>query len=650
MYTRRLRSNHSNPDHLSRKLRRRRLFERLESRQLLAGDTITWEDFSDASDLNLIGHAATTADRLRITPAQSGRKGAAWHHDKQFVSIAFESQFRFQITDPDSGGGGDGFAFVIQNTSDSILGGGGGHMGYHQIPNSLAIEFDTSQNADDPNDNHVSVHTRGLLRNHSNHSYSLGSFTPSGFKLDEGDIHTVKIAYSPGSLSVFLDDLTNPMLTVPVDLNELLDLDFGRAYVGFAGATGGGWENHDILDWNFGHPSDITAVIGITDWGQIEGDSGQTNLEFSIKRLGDSSDTITVDWSTSPGTATPGTDYTSSSGQVTLASGETEALVSVPVAGDVDEEDHETFGVNIQLATGSAVVVDADATGTILNDEASISISNSAAIENSDQFRFIDTFLKLEPTGINAARGIQVGPDGNLYISTNVPAAVLRFDTATGQFIDQFASSPSGQHAVFRDLQIGPDGNFYVSDTHDDRILQYDGTTGEFIQVFVPNNLGGLDAPQTILFGADNHMYVVSAASDEVLRFQGPLETQPGALIDAFVTAGSGGLDNPSSLLLGPDGDFYVASSNTDSVLRFDGLTGNYRDTFVSSGSGGLDRILASSMIFGPDRTGDGEQDLYVSSGVTDSVLVFNGVTGSYEHAIVPTGLGGVDLPAGLMI
>jgi hypothetical protein len=41
------------------------------------------------------------------------------------------------------------------------------------------------------------------------------------------------------------------VLIVPMDLGAVLSLDHGHAWVGFTAATGGDYENHDILSWSF---------------------------------------------------------------------------------------------------------------------------------------------------------------------------------------------------------------------------------------------------------------------------------------------------------------------------------------------------------------------------------------------------------------
>ena len=80
----------------------------------------------------------------------------------------------------------------------------------------------------------------------------------------------------------------------------------------------------------------------------------------------------------------------------------------------------------------------------------------------------------------------------------------------------------------------------------------------------------------------------------------------------AFVTTGSGGLDFPKDLVLGSDGNLYVVSGLTNSVIRYSGTTGQLIGTFVAAGSGGLS--LPYGLAFGPDG------NLYVGSEETDAI------------------------------
>ena len=145
------------------------------------------------------------------------------------------------------GYGADGMAFVVQNHSPSALGPEGSGLGYGHagepntpegIPNSLAVEFDTFQYySGDPADNHIAVHTRGVLPNTVLLDSRIGVTTATP-ELSDGEVHTVRIDYSPGFLDMYLDEMKYPALTVLVDLAATLDLDGGQAWVGFNAGTG----------------------------------------------------------------------------------------------------------------------------------------------------------------------------------------------------------------------------------------------------------------------------------------------------------------------------------------------------------------------------------------------------------------------------
>ena len=52
-------------------------------------------------------------------------------------------------------------------------------------------------------------------------------------------------------LRIFVDDLTAPLLALPIDLQHTLGLDDGRAWTGFTGATGRRFQNQYVLAWQF---------------------------------------------------------------------------------------------------------------------------------------------------------------------------------------------------------------------------------------------------------------------------------------------------------------------------------------------------------------------------------------------------------------
>jgi len=223
--------------------------------------------FSDPSFLVLRGSAELKDGLLRLTEAQPSLAGGAWYALPVYVQEGFETVFDFQI-DQD---GAEGFAFVIQNTGLAVLGTHAYFVGY-DIPDSIAIEFDTHRTWPYENANHISIQTQGVEQNGPQHEYSLGSTDSIPF-LSDGQIHTVKIIYLFGRLSVFVDNMQEAALTIPVDLENVLSLTDGHAFVGFTAATSHLMETHDILRWSFGSIALHTLKDGLAAYLPFNGNA-----------------------------------------------------------------------------------------------------------------------------------------------------------------------------------------------------------------------------------------------------------------------------------------------------------------------------------------------------------------------------------------
>ena len=89
-------------------------------------------------------------------------------------------------------------------------------------------------------------------------------------------------------------------------------------------------------------------------------------LEFGVKLSREPSSTVTVEYSTSDGTAQAGADYTAANGTVVFAAGETRKTVEVTVLDDAHDEGSETLTLVLSTPSG-AYLADGEATGTIEN-------------------------------------------------------------------------------------------------------------------------------------------------------------------------------------------------------------------------------------------------------------------------------------------
>jgi peptide-N4-(N-acetyl-beta-glucosaminyl)asparagine amidase len=220
---------------------------------------ITYESFTSLQGIVPVGSAIQQKDVIRLTPDKPWVAGAIWSTDRVRVADGFTTEFTFRITapggasgDPNRDGGADGLAFVIQNSSPAALGDIGHQIGYGGIPNSLAIELDTWNNAPmgngDPNNNHISVQSAGKEPNSYDHKYSLG-VAENIPKLDDGKSHTLRVDYLPGHMTIAIDG--TEVLDAELDLSTIISIEDGSAWVGFTSATARAWENHDLLSWSF---------------------------------------------------------------------------------------------------------------------------------------------------------------------------------------------------------------------------------------------------------------------------------------------------------------------------------------------------------------------------------------------------------------
>ncbi len=236
----------------------------------LAGATsaradFVYPNFSSTAGLTLNGTTTTavTGDGtvLRLTPAATGQSGSAFTTSQIALGSGaeFSTFFQFRFTNPGGISPADGITFALQTVNNNV-GGGGGGMGYLGIPSSVAIEFDTFNNgpgAGDPNGNHVAIDTGGSLNGTGvivNGQSDCGNVATVGGTpncMANGDIWSAWIDYDGTAIRVALADNS---LVRPADIiNQAIDipsfLGSTSAFVGFTGATGAGFANHDILNW-----------------------------------------------------------------------------------------------------------------------------------------------------------------------------------------------------------------------------------------------------------------------------------------------------------------------------------------------------------------------------------------------------------------
>ena len=106
--------------------------------------------------------------------------------------------------------------------------------------------------------------------------------------------------------------------------------------------------------------------LSVGDSSAVEGEND--HLPFNVYLDHESTETVTVNYTTVDGTATAGSDYTATSGTLTFQPGETRKTVLVPVLDDDIDEGSETMTLRLS-SPSNAVISDAEGTGTITNSD-----------------------------------------------------------------------------------------------------------------------------------------------------------------------------------------------------------------------------------------------------------------------------------------
>ena len=190
-------------------------------------------------------------------------------------------------------------------------------------------------------------------------------------------------AVQPDDYGLSTDSLVIPAgdssgtITVPItedlldELDETYTVDLSAPVNGTI-ADGQGLGT--ILD------NDPAPVVTISDSTATEGD----NLVFDVTLSGPSSQTITLDVSTSDGTAVDPADYTGQSLTLTFNPGDTALQVIVPTTEDIFAEPTETMSLQVDSSTGPVGDTTDTGTGTILDDDSLPDVTVDDLVVNED--------------------------------------------------------------------------------------------------------------------------------------------------------------------------------------------------------------------------------------------------------------------------
>ncbi|MBW8745441.1 MAG: hypothetical protein JF628_14085, partial [Sphingomonas sp.] len=209
----------------------------------------------------------------------------------------------------------------------------------------------------------------------------LQNGAPDGFALVDNANHVVQFLSYEGVLTGAAGTIAAGITSTDVGVSEngsgptnfsLQLTGTGTQYSDFhwagdAASTFGSANNGQT----FGSAGPATTVsIGPASVSATEGDSGTTDMVYTVTRAGDTSAAGSVHYAvTFDGTANAADFSGATSGDVSFAAGDTSGTITLHVAGDTSYEPDETFHLTLSSpSTGSALDV-SSAAGTIVNDD-----------------------------------------------------------------------------------------------------------------------------------------------------------------------------------------------------------------------------------------------------------------------------------------
>ena len=206
---------------------------------------------------------------------------------------------------------------------------------------------------------------------------------------------------------------------------------------------------------------DPMPALAIADVSATEGNDGSTDALVTVTLTPVSGRAVTVNFATTPGSATAA-DFQPTSGQLIFAAGETTKTITVPISGDLLDEADETFTVTLSTPD-FATFTDSSAVVTIADDDALPSLGvDDVTLSEGDSGPAIATFtVSLSPVsgrpvtvhhatanGTAGAPADFVGGNGDLTFLPGETTKTVPV-TVNGDLLDEidetFALNLSGQ-------------------------------------------------------------------------------------------------------------------------------------------------------------------------------------------------------------
>lgn len=199
--------------------------------------TLSSQDVVPGGDTEVLGD-----DCYQLTDALNNQVGTIFSND--MIDLSEDFNFEFVVNFGFSDGGADGMVFVLQNFGTDFIGTSGGGIGYEnaQSMESIAIEFDTWQNAErgDPFFDHTAV----ISNSSTDHVLASGLTAPvqlssTNTNVEDGLDHLLKITWESATQLLLVEFDCVERISFNYDIAQNIFGGDNMVHWGFTSSTGG---------------------------------------------------------------------------------------------------------------------------------------------------------------------------------------------------------------------------------------------------------------------------------------------------------------------------------------------------------------------------------------------------------------------------
>ncbi len=345
----------------------------------------------------------------------------------------------------------------------------------------------------------------------------------------------------------------------------------------------GGWVNNA---WHmaFGPDGDLYVTTGsnveLTGPTQIMRFGTESEALLTITNTTPSTLPITVNYSTTNGSATAGSDFVASTGTVTFSPGVTTEMIRIPLLDDAITEPTETFNVILSnpvaatIARGQAIV-------SILDNDpfTKFYVVDDASADKTYEYQASGGAVENYGlnTGNTAPRGAASTAAGTTVWVVDANKKVYLYDTS-GNIVGSWSAGGLQFNAQVEG--IATDGkDVWLVDNQADRVYYYSGAAS--LTSGSPNatssfslNSGNKNAKDIVTDG--NYLWVVNDSNnDKVFKY-----TVAGTYVGSW-TISTSGAGSPTGITLDPANvsNIWIVDNGTDRVYQYNAAAG------ITSGS-----------------------------------------------------------------